>query len=854
MLRRALLSSCSRLRTTVFVPRLSSSQLAAADTCTISALRDSISSSSSRLCELRTLAESQRVFLRSFSSVPSYHWDSLNQAVQAGNGEEAEAIVDKLLGEYEHQKGVNQQLDPGVFSLVLEAWANSKSPEAAPRAHSLLEQYYLFAERGFFAAPAIEDYHTVLQCWAKHPSNDLDLAVKNGEKLLHTMRQRGGICLPTTFTYDLALAIFARAGLGSRAQAVLDELIHEHKSTRNEYLEPSIATCNLVLKAWDNSSENNAAEAAEALLVRMRKLADAGEQTKIWPNLTSYNTVINCWCTSHHKGSSDRAEALLERMKKEGVRPTALTYNRVISAQSKAGNPEKAERLLSRLIKDYYIQFDADLKPDIRPFKKVLRAWSWSRAPLAAQRAEAFLNHMREMYDAEVLDAKPDLFCYNKVVQCWCQSKHKDAAQRAQDLLVQMQSLGDPDIEPDSSTINRVLKAWVNSANPSQAEQMIWKAYEVGDLNVQLDIISVNRVLDSWANSGNPFQAENLLWKVYDKYSQDPRYHPQPDQISFGTVIKAWARSDSPGAPERAEIVLMKMQELYNSGWKKCKPGVIPYATVINCWAKSKQSGAAENAEAILRHMQELAKAGDTDLEPDVVCWNSVIHAWSHACNGQRAEELLDEMIEDYTAGKTNVKPSDVTFTAVLSAWTKSRNVNNAPERAERLLKRMRRYRDSGVLDIKPDVASYSAVLDCLAYMKRPWAAEKAETILRKMSKSDDPDVRPNIISYNCVLKAWSLARGPHAFIRATALLKEVLAQAEHNCQMAPNINTFGHVLKCLADSSLPDKDTRASSLKALMQKYGVELDDLNRERFKLCTEGNGARRGCPRPNKQITS
>jgi hypothetical protein len=146
-----------------------------------------------------------------------------------------------------------------------------------------------------------------------------------------------------------------------------------------------------------------------------------------------------------------------------------------------------------------------------------------------------------------------------------------------------------------------------------------------------------------------------------------------------------------------------------------------------------------------------------------------------HAMDNVRAEELLDEMIEDYTTGASTAKPTDATFKKVLSAWAKSRNVNNAPERAERLLKRMRRYRDSGVLDIKPDVASYTAVLDCLAYMKRSWAAEKA----------DDSDVRPNINSYNCVLKAWSLARGPHAFIRATALLKEVLDQAEHNNQMS---------------------------------------------------------------------
>jgi hypothetical protein len=112
------------------------------------------------------------------------------------------------------------------------------------------------------------------------------------------------------------------------------------------------------------------------------------------------------------------------------------------------------------------------------------------------------------------------------------------------------------------------------------------------------------------------------------------------------------------------------------------------------------------------------------------------------------------------------------------------------------------------------------------------------------MTASDDKDVQPNVVSYNSVIKAWSFTRDPQAVLRATALLRELLDQAEAgNPKMRPNANTFGGVLKTLADSHVLDKEKRAKVVVNLMEKYGIEMKDWIRNQLEKCTHGgNGPR------------
>jgi len=163
--------------------------------------------------------------------------------------------------------------------------------------------------------------------------------------------------------------------------------------------------------------------------------------------------------------------------------------------------------------------------------------------------------------------------------------------------------------------------------------------------------------------------------------------------------------------------------------------------------------------------------------------------------------------------------PTLITLTNVLKAWTKTRSPE-APHRAIALLAKMEELYKNGVLAVKPNVVNYSVVLDCLAYGRSASSAERAENLLQRMVDSEDPNLHPNVVSYNCVIKAWSYARDPNAAAKITSLLRDLIDQSERNSKMRPNENTFGTVLKFLADSELPDKAKRAQAIENLMNIF----------------------------------
>jgi pentatricopeptide repeat protein len=769
-----------------------------------------------RRCESRCFAD-QRYASSSISdaaaaaasTTTNAFWRDLDQAVREGNGVQAEEIVDGLLHGYEAEESQSQlqsqsqpqsqsqdYLETRIFSQVLEAWKNSESPDAAVRAQRLLEKMVALADQGILQNhPSLDDYHAVLECW--NQSLDVRQSAEYTHDLLKHLTEQHQ---PTTNTYELVLSILGNGGHVESAQQLLEEII------RNERTTSTLAMYNYTLQAWANSSHPNAPTLAQRLLRQMQQAKHTGF-TK--PDGTSYNLVLQCWSKSRLEGAAERAEALLNQMKTANVRTTLASYNYVISALAQQGEAKRAEDLLTRLVKEYSAQFDAELKPTLEPFQSVLHAYSRSYHPDAAPRAESVLTHMQELYDSELMDTQPNVWSYNMVLRCWAHSKAPHAAQRAKDLFETMRNRG---VAPETSSLNMVLNAW--------------------------------------ANRGDAVHTEELFWDCYERYVQDPlQNNPQPDSISFGTVLKAWVRSKRPEAPERADALLAKLQELHDAGWEQCKPDVVTYASVMQCHAKSKRRDAPEKAEALLRRIIRLANEGQPDMAPDTVCWNSAINAWAQRGNGERAEALFKEMLTNYIQDKQAAAPNLITFTAVLSAWAKTSNNAQAPERAELLLQRMGQLSQSGALDVKPNVISYSIVLDCLARSKTRSGAERAETILRHMASSDDKDVQPNVISYNSVIKAWSFTRDPEAVPRVTALLKEVLDQAEGNSRMTPNANTFGSVLKTVASSRLPDKEKRAQVVVDLMQKFGIEWSAWSRTQFKMCATDSG--RGPRRRNQK---
>eukprot|EP00536_Pseudo-nitzschia_multiseries_P007723 jgi/Psemu1/287323/fgenesh1_pg.184_\ len=547
--------------------------------------------------------------------------------------------------------------------------------------------------------------------------------------------------------------------------------------------------CHAVLRAHLASKETRASERADAFLQQM--VTDPALPN---PTVDSYNLLLERWMMSSKATTrkrdvnanasvqiAGRIEDLIHQMKETSrIQPNLTSYHHPCRDDART------------LVKDYLLQYDADLKPSIAPFQSVL--WAYSRAATAtggpghrrladaAERAESILNNMKEL--STLVDTYPTVWSYNIVLKCWANSRSPDAVARTMALYEELRS--------------------------AQRERQEQQPRETDDGDDETTTTTTIQ-----------FEPES------DPSAILPPEDLMPDTTTMNTVLNILSRGRD-GALRTEQ----KLWEFYDA----------------HSWIKSKKPEAPEKSEAILRDLQRMQRDGDKRMKPDAACWNSAISAWATAGNGERAEALFFEMVDgSKTPRSDGASPTSITLTNVLRAWVKTRS-HHASDRAIALLAKMEQYYRDGILAVKPNGVNYSVVLDCLAYSRKSSTAERAETMLQRMEASDDPKMHPSVVSYNSVIKAWSYTRDPRSATKITALLRHLIDRSEANPEMRPNENTFGVILKFLADSDLPDKEQRARAIQNLMKKF------LDREpkpwvmnEFKKClSSSNQVERGSP--------
>eukprot|EP00553_Chaetoceros_curvisetus_P013306 CAMPEP_0204638090 /NCGR_PEP_ID=MMETSP0717-20131115/38520_1 /ASSEMBLY_ACC=CAM_ASM_000666 /TAXON_ID=230516 /ORGANISM="Chaetoceros curvisetus" /LENGTH=178 /DNA_ID=CAMNT_0051657741 /DNA_START=155 /DNA_END=688 /DNA_ORIENTATION=+ len=176
----------------------------------------------------------------------------------------------------------------------------------------------------------------------------------------------------------------------------------------------------------------------------------------------------------------------------------------------------------------------------------------------------------------------------------------------------------------------------------------------------------------------------------------------------------------------------------------------------IDAWAKTGGKQAADRACEIHRGMVDAyRRTGDENIRPSTISYNAVINAWSKSeCDAKaaiRAEAILNEMLEEWrreraksrgtetghhdddlryenadndncTESENIVKPDVVSFTSVIDTWAKSGNKDGAAK-AMNLLKQMERlYVEEGQRGMKPNVYTYSACINAFAKSTDPSA------------------------------------------------------------------------------------------------------------------------------------
>jgi pentatricopeptide repeat protein len=641
-----------------------------------------------------------------------------------GNPVKAKEWIDRMISEKEYP-------DVQAFNRLLMAYQsaaskfnntnhpNKNSNNYAERAEEVLKhmQKLYHEPTGFLSQPPNAfSYNIVIDTWTKRASIESSSgsfrsggkrkddkaidAAKRAHGLFEQMKNAG--IAPNTIAYNTVITAYSRAGLPQESEKLLQEMIAiyqnqqdgggggggsndpsltSHRSPDNHdsgnlgkytsmtTTKPDVQSFTSILAGWARVGTLEAAERAEELLRLMQR-----PEVNIEPNVETYGSCIHCWARvvggTHARGRASRgqreravsrAEALFREMKEEqNISPDVYSYTSLLNVYGRSGRSRKAHAFLEDCLREYDRTTDPRMKPTVVTFTAILNAWSKAtNAPEASERAHELLHRMKDEYGIE-----PNAFSYSSVLDAYSRSDRPDAATKALSLFRDMRAVGG--LEPNSYTCSNVLKAMARGRMVEEAEDL-------------------------------------LLELVHDEGVRDKL---GPHAIS--AVLYGWSKSKRQDAPERAEQLVMKMQELYRKKMIDGPPNSVCWNNVLACWAHSDLPGAAQRADDMLRRIQQQQKE-ERDLETkesrkghrqrprgggagrdnpstgsNRIMYNTVMNAWANNGNFEKANDLYRELLEQHQTDPNLSPPDEYTYRALWKSIVKD-NQMGREEKLNRL-------------------------------------------------------------------------------------------------------------------------------------------------------------------------
>ena len=86
---------------------------------------------------------------------------------------------------------------------------------------------------------------------------------------------------------------------------------------------------------------------------------------------------------------------------------------------------------------------------------------------------------------------------------------------------------------------------------------------------------------------------------------------------------------------------------------------------MITVWARGNHRVSAERAQQYFEDMV------DSGIRPTIAEYNATIHAWANVGGVEEGENLVNRALEDYQNGNKLAKPDVKSFSSVLNALSK---------------------------------------------------------------------------------------------------------------------------------------------------------------------------------------
>jgi len=397
-------------------------------------------------------------------------------------------------------------------------------------------------------------------------------------------------------------------------------------------------------------------------------------------------------------------------------------------------------------------------------------------------------------------------------------------------------------MEPPILAFNSVISAWAHCPH-SRYSDTIEEAESV--------LTFINKL-------GNP---KNLKW---DKSTQEKEifFNIQADVVTYNSLINAIGKSISTsnndgGKNDHKKDTIHKISSLLDEmDNAKISPDAFTYSSAMDAYIRC---GAPPKVTHSLLHQMEqryiqekedralrpyLYKHSAPIVAPNVRHYSVVLNAYAKSACPEEAQALLNHMEGLYrNTQDDNIRPDVISYTTVIEAWGKSFDPNRGEKALAILHKMIERYED-GSRNVNdnafPTVRTFTAVILALANHRVEGNAYKAFHLLQTMN---DMDITPNIYSYNYAINACANAPEIHGkekekLFKVVAIIFKRLQQRqkEHNDNLKLNLNQH------YKEDQLPNSMTYSFFIKSCthLLPSSRRRDDLVQKAFELsCKSGH---------------
>jgi hypothetical protein len=852
--------------------------------------------------------------------------------------EMADQLISTALDQYQLIETFNQQSstnlipDSTVFCNIITTYSKSNLPHSAERAdywlQKMIQTSYLYPDR--VTPPRATLFANVLSAWEKSRHPD---AEARAEMIWKQLKSTKGLT-PTSSAYYLFISLWSKSDLpeaAEMAETILREMVKEGR--RNPKLLPSCPIFVNVISAWRRKEGNdkNNAERAQAVLdllvkehTRRNKLAQKWLRFSI--NDVPFNVAIDAWVKSSAKSElvEERVDNILKTMGDLKVDCTMVTawsalplYSpRDVGETTKTVQhiPAKLLRLLDLSLSNNGGGKNPKLQSQI--FTKALEICSAysvngkEDSSTAAEMAEEiFLNRYFKRPRGE-RRVETTIAGFEHCIQAWKNDQKHNIEYKEQRIVELLQKM-EKEVDhiymhthkrnPSVGKLYASLaKTWAMSYYPSDA--------------LKRASCNINRLLASSKAQPNfkpsPFWFQDIIQVTKENYSEgvaadfvkdvyskllanDTRFFrmmkdlevPQtpgcdPSLIMeefLNGVLDTLVSSSSVDAGRRAEMVLLKQQELYEDG--NCLPPTFEtFKKVLDCWSNSQENGAAERMENMLLLANSLYDDGDTMLRPDFDGFMSVITAWSKSRTPDAPDKIqshLKTLYQRRLEGDQTFTIDSRVYAALIRAYKNSGRgdsqtmaysiFESAPDdlkdtslynllieaqggdssRAEELLQIMHMSYFEGNDNVKPNTETFNAVIQTWLRSGSPMAAWRADGIFKRMeemSTTGKLDVKPNSRTFDLVISA--LAQEWGAELGKVDVYLALLKQHYLAGECVPTVTSYTEAIRAWASKNDdPRAILRAQALLDEMYELvreGVDTMRPNRDTYEVYLEGVG--------------